>query len=218
MKKATKILILALSLSLLCASVFCLGASASDSDDASLKIISKNISHEAEVKILFAVDDTNLGLDEEATVVYTLEDPAVNPETEIFTATEYEKGFTNDGTTYPAFITAGFPGSKFDKYVYAAAVVKGTELTEIPTNFVRYSVLEYLNEKLYEDELDEDRERLGYTFEKVVLTDYQPTCENMLADFAERLLGALPEEVELYSLRLHETATSFAEWYASDNF
>lgn len=59
---------------------------------------------------------------------------------------------------------------------------------------------------------------LGGSFSKVVLTDYQPTCENMLADFAERLLGALPEEVELCSLKLHETATSFAEWYASDNF
>ena len=55
-------------------------------------------------------------------------------------------------------------------------------------------------------------------FQKVVLVDYQPTCENMLADFAERLLGALPEEIELHSLRLHETATSYAEWFASDNF
>ena len=55
-------------------------------------------------------------------------------------------------------------------------------------------------------------------FSKIVLVDYQPTCENMLADFAERLLGALPDTVELHSLRLHETATSFAEWYAEDNF
>lgn len=55
-------------------------------------------------------------------------------------------------------------------------------------------------------------------FQRVVLVDYQPTCENMLADFAERLLGALPDDIELHSLRLHETATSFAEWYASDNF
>ena len=61
-------------------------------------------------------------------------------------------------------------------------------------------------------------QNLGYNFSRVVLTDDQPTCENMLADFAERLLGALPEEIELYSLRLHETATSYAEWYASDNF
>ena len=59
---------------------------------------------------------------------------------------------------------------------------------------------------------------LGYRFSKVVLTEYQPTCENMLADFAERLLESLPDEVELYSLRLHETASSYAEWYASDNF
>ena len=55
-------------------------------------------------------------------------------------------------------------------------------------------------------------------FSKVVLVAYQPTCENMLADFAERLLGALPDSVELHSLRLHETASSYAEWYAEDNF
>jgi 6-pyruvoyltetrahydropterin/6-carboxytetrahydropterin synthase len=40
----------------------------------------------------------------------------------------------------------------------------------------------------------------------------------MLADFAERLLGALPDDIELHALRLHETATSYAEWHASDNF
>ena len=59
---------------------------------------------------------------------------------------------------------------------------------------------------------------LGYRFDRVILTDFQPTTENLLTDFAERLLGALPEDVELCKLRLHETATSFGEWYASDNF
>ena len=59
---------------------------------------------------------------------------------------------------------------------------------------------------------------LGYRFSKVVLTEYQPTCENMLSDFAERLLGALPDDIELCSLRLHETASSYAEWHALDNF
>ena len=54
-------------------------------------------------------------------------------------------------------------------------------------------------------------------FSKVVLVDYQPTCENMLADFAERLQKALPSKLELNSLRLHETATSYAEWYFDDN-
>ncbi|MBR2866369.1 MAG: 6-carboxytetrahydropterin synthase [Alistipes sp.] len=64
---------------------------------------------------------------------------------------------------------------------------------------------------------EEVAEALGMQFSKVVLTEYQPTCENMLADFAERLLGALPDEVELCALKLHETATSYAEWYAVDN-
>ena len=58
---------------------------------------------------------------------------------------------------------------------------------------------------------------LGAKFNKVVLVDYQPTCENMLGDFAYRLRKALPTGVELYSLRLHETATSYAEWFAQDN-
>ena len=58
---------------------------------------------------------------------------------------------------------------------------------------------------------------LGAKFNKVVLVDYQPTCENMLADFATRLQRALPANVQLHSLRLHETATSYAEWYAEDN-
>ena len=58
---------------------------------------------------------------------------------------------------------------------------------------------------------------LGEKFKNVVVVDYQPTCENMLSDFAARLQKALPANVQLYSLRLHETATSYAEWFASDN-
>ncbi len=58
---------------------------------------------------------------------------------------------------------------------------------------------------------------VGEVFHNIVLVDYQPTCENMLSDFAERIMRQLPSGVELFSLKLHETATSFAEWYASDN-
>ena len=61
------------------------------------------------------------------------------------------------------------------------------------------------------------REVLNGIYSNIVMVDYQPTCENMLSDFAERLLESLPDEVELYSLRLHETATSYAEWFAEDN-
>ncbi|MCO6174530.1 6-carboxytetrahydropterin synthase [Flavobacterium sp. NRK F10] len=51
----------------------------------------------------------------------------------------------------------------------------------------------------------------------VILVDYQPTSENMVIDFAEKIKRRLPEDIKLFSLRLQETETSFAEWFASDN-
>ena len=53
-------------------------------------------------------------------------------------------------------------------------------------------------------------------FERLYLLDYQPTCENMVADFAARITPHLPKNVKLFSIRLYETATSFAEWFAAD--
>lgn len=58
---------------------------------------------------------------------------------------------------------------------------------------------------------------LSEEFSRIVVLPYRPTTENLLADFAERLLEVLPDDVEIYSLRLHETGASYAEWYASDN-
>lgn len=58
---------------------------------------------------------------------------------------------------------------------------------------------------------------LGEQFDNIRLLPYRPTTENLLSDFAERLLEVLPDEVEIFSLRLHETGASYAEWYASDN-
>jgi 6-pyruvoyltetrahydropterin/6-carboxytetrahydropterin synthase len=51
----------------------------------------------------------------------------------------------------------------------------------------------------------------------VILVDYQPTSENMVIDFANRIKNRLPQGIELHSLKLQETETSFAEWYQSDN-
>lgn len=51
---------------------------------------------------------------------------------------------------------------------------------------------------------------------KVVLVPYQPTSENMLLDFSERIQRQLPQNVLLHSLKLYETANSYAEWFADD--
>ena len=51
----------------------------------------------------------------------------------------------------------------------------------------------------------------------VILVDYQPTSENMVVDFANKIRARLPKDIQLHSLRLQETESSFAEWFASDN-
>lgn len=60
-------------------------------------------------------------------------------------------------------------------------------------------------------------EELSYQYNNVVTVDFQPTTENLISHFADVISKALPPHVELYSLKLHETAGSFVEWYASDN-
>ena len=53
-------------------------------------------------------------------------------------------------------------------------------------------------------------------YEKIVLKPYQPTCENLLVDIVAVLVGSLPKGVRLFSVKLFETATSYAEWFVED--
>lgn len=54
-------------------------------------------------------------------------------------------------------------------------------------------------------------------FDRRHITKYQPTCENMVIEFAKIIKNILPNSVKLHSVRLWETASSFAEWCAEDN-
>lgn len=53
-------------------------------------------------------------------------------------------------------------------------------------------------------------------FERVVTVPYQPTSENMLIDFVERIKPRLSKGIELKYMLLRETVTSYAEWFAED--
>ncbi len=63
-------------------------------------------------------------------------------------------------------------------------------------------------------ELAEELKSRGH---HVILVDYQPTSENMVIDFASKIKARLPENIKLFSLRLQETESSYAEWFQSDN-
>jgi 6-pyruvoyltetrahydropterin/6-carboxytetrahydropterin synthase len=69
-----------------------------------------------------------------------------------------------------------------------------------------------LNKKTPKDSFNQKQE----LFDKVIFVDFQPTSENLVAEFANRISMKLPKGIKLFSLRLRETATSYADWFASD--
>ena len=55
----------------------------------------------------------------------------------------------------------------------------------------------------------------GYS--KIMLCNYQPTCENMLIDMVGKIRNNLPAGIYLKYARLQETKSSYAEWLAEEN-
>ncbi|MCH4822388.1 6-carboxytetrahydropterin synthase [Gramella lutea] len=83
--------------------------------------------------------------------------------------------------------------------------------TEIVDQFDHATVF---NKNTPHVELAEELKSRGH---HVILVNYQPTSENMVIDFSKKIKKHLPSHIKLHSLKLQETETSFAEWYASDN-
>lgn len=52
---------------------------------------------------------------------------------------------------------------------------------------------------------------------KLIIVPFQPTCEQLLVQFAALIQIKLPKNIQLHSLFLRETPNSYAEWFAEDN-
>lgn len=89
------------------------------------------------------------------------------------------------------------------------------ELKEIVKSKIisRFDHALMVNRLLPEKEL----ELLRRSSDRILVVDFQPTTENIAAYIARILQEHLPGNVNLFSIRLFETVTSFAEWLASDN-
>lgn len=70
-----------------------------------------------------------------------------------------------------------------------------------------------LNAETEHKQLGEQLQNQGH---KVIFMNCQPTCENMLMDFAEKIQSELPENILLAKLKLYETETSYGEWIRED--
>ena len=84
---------------------------------------------------------------------------------------------------------------------------------------VKEHVVDILDHSLlvYRKAEGESLDSVRKMYQKVYVFDFQPTCENIIAHIAATLKPLFPRGVELHSLKLYETATSFAEWHAQDN-
>ncbi|MCF8224948.1 MAG: 6-carboxytetrahydropterin synthase [Bacteroidales bacterium] len=86
-------------------------------------------------------------------------------------------------------------------------------------SIVKNNVINILDHSLvvYRNAAGPSLDQVKIMYEKVHVFDFQPTCENLVTYIAEILGKKMPDHVALFSVKLYETATSFAEWYASDN-
>ena len=89
-----------------------------------------------------------------------------------------------------------------------------TDLKEL----VREKILDHFDHALVLNQSTgfEVQKVLQDNFEKVVLLPFQPTCENLLLHFVDLIIKDLPPSLELYGVRLDETATAYAEWSMED--
>ncbi len=54
-------------------------------------------------------------------------------------------------------------------------------------------------------------------FEKINYVPYQPSCENLLIDFFDRINSKFADDIKINNIKLEETPTSYAEWFTEDN-
>ena len=120
------------------------------------------------------------------------------------------------GHTYRLFVTIIGTPDNDPKSPKNGMVIDFTLLKDI----VQKEIIEIFDHSLVlkSDSLtDSQFSILNSQFPNIITVPYQPTCENLLIDFADKLKKLFPQNLKLYKLKLSETITSFAEWYAHDN-
>ncbi len=86
-------------------------------------------------------------------------------------------------------------------------------------DIVKKNIVDNLDHALlvYNKAEGESLDAVKSMYQKVYSFDFQPTCENLVIYIAEILKEKLPKYLSLHVVKLYETATSYAEWLATDN-
>jgi len=119
------------------------------------------------------------------------------------------------GHSYRLFVTlSGIPITDPDNPKFGM-VLDFKDLNEL----VKGPIVDFLDHSLvlYMASDGEHLDPVKKMYEKVHVFDFQPTCENLVLYIAETIRSLLGPTLELHAVKLYETATSYAEWYAEDN-
>jgi 6-pyruvoyltetrahydropterin/6-carboxytetrahydropterin synthase len=84
---------------------------------------------------------------------------------------------------------------------------------------VKAPIVDYLDHALvvYREAEGEVLDTVRTMYKKVHVFDFQPTCENLVLFIVESIRSRLKPGISLQAVKLYETATSYAEWFAEDN-
>lgn len=119
------------------------------------------------------------------------------------------------GHSYRLFVTLSGTPLKNEKSPRNGMVI---DFSELKTLVIKEIISRFDHSVVVSSNYDSEKlEMMKKTFGNTVIVDYQPTCENLVSDFAGRLRNRMPEGTMLHSIKLYETANSYAEWFAADN-
>lgn len=117
------------------------------------------------------------------------------------------------GHSYKLFITVIGEYVKNPQNNSSGMVLDFKKVKELVEN----SIINDFDHTVVLDKNSKFAKALKETDTKMIIFDCQPTCENLIMEFHDRITKVLPEGIKLAKIKLYETETSFAEWLIEDN-
>jgi 6-pyruvoyltetrahydropterin/6-carboxytetrahydropterin synthase len=117
------------------------------------------------------------------------------------------------GHTYHLSVTVSGPVVMAENSPNDGMVMDFTDLKKI----IQEKILDIFDHALVINEHDSRKASLQAIHTKLILTPFQPTSENLILDIVKRIQNNLGQTFTLQKVKLRETSSSFAEWYADDN-
>ena len=186
MKKTTKIITLILSAVLLIGAAIGISVSAEEATPT-VSVAYKNVAYEGAVKVLYAVEASNVPEGAKVQMAFFDTMPASPDETPLYVKDEHSETILISGVEYKAFFSEGIAPKNMRKNIYAVPVITSGETIVAYGDPVEYSVYTYGINMLSKAPTEEQKALYS------ALLDYGASVQSLLlgtADYTEEDLAA----------------------------